>query len=98
MAGAVRFAILLLTPFTVDSWNAAFAASVFINSHFINTTSSLSDEQTNTLFTFPAGSVKIGQDNVITVVQDHMGNDEDPTGESDSVDPARMLTLTYDLI
>ncbi|KAI0790316.1 glycoside hydrolase superfamily [Irpex lacteus] len=71
---------------------SAFAASVFINSHFINTTSSLSDEQTNTLFTFPAGSVKIGQDNVITVVQDHMGNDEDPTERSPRGIPGFALT------
>ena len=47
----------------------AFAASMFINSHFINTTSSLSSEQTNGLYVFPPGSVKVGQDNVITVIQ-----------------------------
>ena len=47
----------------------AFAASMFINSHFINTTSSLSSEQTNALYVFPPGSVKVGQDNVITVIQ-----------------------------
>ena len=28
-------------------------------------------------FVFPAGAVKAGQDNVVTVLMDHMGNDED---------------------
>ena len=30
----------------------------------------------NAVFTFPNGSVIAGEDNVITVLQDHMGNDE----------------------
>ncbi|KAI0684047.1 glycoside hydrolase superfamily [Cytidiella melzeri] len=69
-----------------------FAASVFINSHFINTTSSSTSEQTTALYVFPSGSVKLGQDNVITVIQDHMGNDEDPTERSPRGIPGFALT------
>lgn len=56
----------------------AFATSVWINDKFISTTSG--GQETNALYTFPEGSVKKGEDNVITVIQDNMGNDEDPTG------------------
>ncbi|KAI0790298.1 glycoside hydrolase superfamily [Irpex lacteus] len=69
-----------------------FAASVFINSHFINTTSSLSSQQTNGIFTLPSDSVKVGQDNIVTVVQDHMGNDESPTERSPRGIPGFALT------
>ena len=58
---------------------AAFAASVWINDQFIHTVHNGGD-QINSLFTFPEGSVKIGQGNVITVLQDHMGNDEADDG------------------
>ncbi|KAI0092324.1 glycoside hydrolase superfamily [Irpex rosettiformis] len=71
---------------------SAFAASVFINSHFINTISSLSSEQANGLFTFPSGSVKFGQDNVVTAIQDHMGNDESPNERSPRGIPGFALT------
>ncbi|KAI0662113.1 glycoside hydrolase superfamily [Cubamyces menziesii] len=54
---------------------SSFAASVWINDQFIHTVHNGGD-QINSLFTFPEGSVKIGQGNVITVLQDHMGNDE----------------------
>ena len=48
----------------------AFAASVWINDQFISTVSpGTSSDRINSLFTFPAGSVKLGKDNVITVVQ-----------------------------
>lgn len=61
----------------------AFAASVWINNHFISTASpGTSSDRINTLFTFPAGSVKAGQDNVITIIQDHMGNDEHAGGRA----------------
>ncbi|KAI0339083.1 hypothetical protein BDW22DRAFT_1362002 [Trametopsis cervina] len=71
---------------------SAFAASVFINSQLVDTTSSLSQEQTNALYTFPEGSVKVGKDNVVTIVQDHMGNDEDPTERSPRGIPGFALT------
>lgn len=61
----------------------AFAASVWINDKFINTTFNGADE-TNTLFTFPQGSVITGKDNVVTVLQDNMGNDEDSNGTRSS--------------
>ncbi|PSS38131.1 hypothetical protein PHLCEN_2v38 [Hermanssonia centrifuga] len=61
----------------------AFAASVWINNHFIATTSGgTGSEQTNAIYTFSSGSVQRGRDNVITVIQDGMGNDEDPTEKS----------------
>ncbi|PIL34795.1 hypothetical protein GSI_02582 [Ganoderma sinense ZZ0214-1] len=52
-----------------------FASSVWINDKFISTVTSSSDH-VNALFPFPAGAVVPGQDNVVTVVQDNMGNDE----------------------
>ena len=55
----------------------AFAASVWINDVFIDTVSSLTAVgDVNATFTFPKGSIVPGQDNVITVLQDHMGNNE----------------------
>ncbi|KAI0070921.1 hypothetical protein K474DRAFT_1669569 [Panus rudis PR-1116 ss-1] len=61
----------------------AFAASVWINDVFVNSTSGgRSSAETNTLFTFPEGSVREGKDNVITVIQDNMGNDEDSNEKS----------------
>ena len=48
----------------------AFAASVFLNDIFLGTTNgSASVEQTNALYAFPAGAVKLGTDNVVTVIQ-----------------------------
>ncbi|KLO05165.1 glycoside hydrolase family 35 protein [Schizopora paradoxa] len=67
--------------FTIDG-GEAFAASVWLNDVFLNTTfgnstnNGNSINQTDQLFTFPADAVKSGKDNVITVVQDNMGNDE----------------------
>ena len=56
-------------------YRTAFAASVFINNHFVATTSGgTGSEQTNALYTFAKGSVNIGRDNVITVVQVSDGN------------------------
>ena len=53
------------------------AASVWINDVFIDTVSSLTAVgDVNATFTFPKGSIVPGQDNVITVLQDHMGNNE----------------------
>ncbi|KAI0694018.1 glycoside hydrolase superfamily [Cerioporus squamosus] len=53
------------------------AASVWINDVFIDTISSLTAVgDANATFAFPNGSVIPGQDNVITVLQDHMGNNE----------------------
>ncbi|RPD56740.1 hypothetical protein L226DRAFT_468186 [Lentinus tigrinus ALCF2SS1-7] len=61
----------------------SFASSVWINDQFINTVSSSADH-VNALFTFPNGSVSVGEDNVITVVQENMGNDE-----QSNIKPAR---------
>ncbi|KIP02769.1 glycoside hydrolase family 35 protein [Phlebiopsis gigantea 11061_1 CR5-6] len=61
---------------------SAFAASVFLNDVFLGSTQGSSSEQTNALYAFPEGAVKVGADNVLTVVQDHMGNDEDDTERS----------------
>ncbi|KAI0930973.1 hypothetical protein AcV7_005008 [Taiwanofungus camphoratus] len=60
----------------------AFAASVWINDQFIDSTYDVYAEQTDVLYTFPEGSVKVGENNVITVIQDNMGNDEDPSEKS----------------
>ncbi|KAH9850132.1 glycoside hydrolase superfamily [Lenzites betulinus] len=60
---------------------SSFAASVWINDQFINTVHNGAD-QINSLFTFPTGAVKVGQDNVVTVLQDNMGNDEDSNEKS----------------
>ncbi|EIW59741.1 uncharacterized protein TRAVEDRAFT_37024 [Trametes versicolor FP-101664 SS1] len=60
---------------------SSFAASVWINDQFISTVYNGAD-QINALFTFPAGSVKAGEDNVVTVLQDNMGNDEDSNEKS----------------
>ncbi|KAH9919183.1 glycoside hydrolase superfamily [Epithele typhae] len=54
---------------------SSFAASVWINDHFISSVGGGSDH-VNALFTFPRGAVVAGQDNVITVLHDNMGNDE----------------------
>ena len=55
----------------------AFAASVRINVAFIGTIGTVADDgDANGLFTFPEGSVKAGVENVLTVLLDHMGNDE----------------------
>ena len=60
---------------------AVFASSVWINDKFISTVTSSADH-VNALFPFPEGAVVPGQDNVLTVVQDNMGNDEDSNEKS----------------
>ncbi|KAM5541244.1 hypothetical protein V8D89_005173 [Ganoderma adspersum] len=52
-----------------------FASSVWINDKFISTVTSSTDH-VNALFPFPEGVVVPGQDNVVTVIQENMGNDE----------------------
>ncbi|EPQ50957.1 glycoside hydrolase family 35 protein [Gloeophyllum trabeum ATCC 11539] len=60
----------------------AFAASVWVNNFFLNTSygNSTNDrhilEETDDKFHFPPGSLLPGQDNVITIVQDNMGLNE----------------------
>lgn len=60
----------------------AFAGSVWLNNVFLNTSFGNSTnnrrvlEETDDKFTFPAGALIPGQDNVITVVQDNMGLNE----------------------
>ena len=44
---------------------------------FIDTiTANTAAGDANALFAFPEGSVIAGQDNVVTILLDHMGNDE----------------------
>ncbi|ETW79762.1 glycoside hydrolase family 35 protein [Heterobasidion irregulare TC 32-1] len=51
----------------------AFAASVWLNDHIIGIWKPKYLGGTDDLFVFPNGTVLIGQDNVITIVQDNMG-------------------------
>ncbi|KAF9258328.1 glycoside hydrolase family 35 protein [Marasmius fiardii PR-910] len=66
----------------------AFAASVWLNNVFLNTAFGNSTnnrnfiEETDQVYTFPSGAVQAGKDNVITIVQDNMGLDEDNTEKS----------------
>ncbi|CAK5271692.1 unnamed protein product [Mycena citricolor] len=68
---------------------AAFAASVWLNDVFLGTSFGNSSnnrhilEETDDKFTFPAGSVKTG-DNVITIVQDNMGLNETINGNANT--------------
>ncbi|KAI0313595.1 glycoside hydrolase family 35 protein [Amylostereum chailletii] len=60
----------------------AFAASVFLNDVFIGTAfgnetnNNNNIDQVDAVYNFPDGAVKVGVDNVITIVQDNMGIDE----------------------
>ena len=48
----------------------AFAASVFLNSRFLGSTLGIPEfDQTTDVYEFPQGAVKVGEDNVVTVVQ-----------------------------
>ncbi|KAK7062550.1 hypothetical protein VNI00_000038 [Paramarasmius palmivorus] len=59
-----------------------FAAGVWLNDLFLDTSFGNSSNganninETDQVFTFPDGSVKIAEDNVVTVVQDNMGLNE----------------------
>ncbi|ESK83683.1 glycoside hydrolase family 35 protein [Moniliophthora roreri MCA 2997] len=59
-----------------------FAATVWLNDLFLDTSFGNSSNganninETDQVFTFPDGSVRLGQDNVVTVVQDNMGLNE----------------------
>ncbi|KAJ7231397.1 glycoside hydrolase family 35 protein [Mycena haematopus] len=67
----------------------AFAASVWLNDVFLNTSYGNSTnnlniiEETDNQFIFPPGSLKLG-DNVITIVQDNMGLNETDGDNADS--------------
>jgi hypothetical protein len=60
----------------------AFAATVWVNDVFLNTSygNSTNDrnilEETDDKFIFPLGSLLYGQENVITILQDNMGLNE----------------------
>ncbi|KAH7915479.1 glycoside hydrolase family 35 protein, partial [Hygrophoropsis aurantiaca] len=60
----------------------AFAASVWVNDVFLNTSYGNSTnnrnilEETDDKFYFPPGSLKYGGDNIITILQDNMGLNE----------------------
>ncbi|TBU36471.1 glycoside hydrolase superfamily [Dichomitus squalens] len=58
-----------------------FAASVWINDKFISSVYSPS-EHVNHLFKFPEDALIVGEDNVMTVIQDNMGLDEDDNEKS----------------
>jgi len=68
----------------------AFAASVWINDVFLNTSFGNSSNDANTIeetdekFFFPQGSLRIGEDNVITIVQDNMGLNETNGADTDA--------------
>ncbi|KAF8158030.1 glycoside hydrolase family 35 protein [Crassisporium funariophilum] len=68
----------------------AFAASVWANNVFLGTSFGNSTnnrnilEETDDKFTFPAGALIPGKDNVITVVQDNMGLNETQGSNTDS--------------
>ncbi|KAH7102444.1 glycoside hydrolase family 35 protein [Auriculariales sp. MPI-PUGE-AT-0066] len=68
----------------------AFAASVWINGRFIKTTYGNSTNnlniirETNEVYAFPQGSVRIGKENVITVLQDNQGLEETEDWEADT--------------
>ena len=49
---------------------------MWINDQFISTVFNASSDHVNALFPFPEGSVVQGEDNVVTVLQENMGNDE----------------------
>ncbi|KAF9073660.1 glycoside hydrolase family 35 protein [Rhodocollybia butyracea] len=76
----------------------AFAASVWLNDVFLgtsfgNSTNDANDiAQTDQKFTFPSGAVVVGQDNVITVVQDNMGLDETSGSDTDASKSPRGIT------
>ncbi|KAJ6612291.1 beta-galactosidase, domain 2-domain-containing protein [Mycena sp. CBHHK59/15] len=67
----------------------AFAASVWLNDVFLNTSFGNSTnnenilEETDDKFTFPAGALRLG-DNVVTIVQDNMGLNETNGGDPDT--------------
>ncbi|KAI0775604.1 glycoside hydrolase superfamily [Trametes elegans] len=62
----------------------AFAASVWLNGIFLKTVSDLSATgEANAIFAFPPSDIHPGQENVLTVLQDHMGNDEGQNQKSD---------------
>ena len=46
----------------------AFAASIWLNDKFINTTFGGSSAQTDAVYSFPEGSVRVGEDNILTIV------------------------------
>jgi len=54
-----------------------FAGTVFLNDVFIGSTWTQTSEQTTEVYSFPSGSVNVGEDNIITVIQDSSGHDED---------------------
>ncbi|KZV98894.1 putative beta-galactosidase [Exidia glandulosa HHB12029] len=68
----------------------AFAASVWINDRFVKTTYGNSTNnlniiaETNELYEFPKGAVKMDEDNVITVLQDNQGLDETDDWDADT--------------
>ncbi|THH16529.1 hypothetical protein EW146_g4124 [Bondarzewia mesenterica] len=71
----------------------AFAASVWLNDVFLNTSYGNSTnnrnilEETDDIFSFPNGSLLPGQDNAITIIQDNMGLNETQSTPNTSKSP-----------
>ncbi|TFK72820.1 glycoside hydrolase family 35 protein [Pluteus cervinus] len=68
----------------------AFAASVWLNDVFLGTSFGNSTnnrnilEETDDQFAFPTGALRVGHDNIITVVQDNMGLNETEGDDTNS--------------
>ncbi|GJJ09054.1 hypothetical protein Clacol_003276 [Clathrus columnatus] len=77
----------------------AFAASVWINDVFIKSTpgDNSTPSSTDEVFEFPSGSVKVGKDNVITVVQDNTGLDESGSTTNDPKSPRGIQGFQLDV-
>ncbi|KAF9451821.1 glycoside hydrolase family 35 protein [Macrolepiota fuliginosa MF-IS2] len=80
----------------------AFAASVWLNGVFLNTSFGNSTnnrhilEETDDKFTIPAGALKSG-DNVVTVVQDNMGLNETQSSPNSSKSPRGIRGFKLDV-
>ncbi|MEU6285831.1 beta galactosidase jelly roll domain-containing protein, partial [Streptomyces sp. NPDC047028] len=72
---------------STQSGGRAAASSVWLNGHFLGS----STQDGRTTYTFPAGTVKTGGDNVISVLTVNMGHEED-YNESNGNKAARGLT------
>jgi hypothetical protein len=106
VAKARLCSMFILSVLLMKHWAllTAFAATVWLNGHFVKTTygkcvtycsarslgwrgvdrlfcSSTNNKniirETNELYHFPRGAVRKGHDNVITILQDNMGLEED---------------------
>ncbi|HEY2240069.1 MAG TPA: beta galactosidase jelly roll domain-containing protein, partial [Streptosporangiaceae bacterium] len=75
---------------TADGISPTGAYSVWLNGAFLGS-GNAAGAQTQT-FTFPAGAVKAGQDNVIAVLVENTGNPEGPSGEKVGLYSATLIS------